>query len=142
MELRIKRLHPDAILPTRARPGDSGLDLYALLPDGPCHLAQGERKLFWTGIAVELPEGTEGQVRPRSGLTSQGIVAAFGTIDSTYRGDIGVTLFNNSFRPIAVRQGDRIAQLVVAPVLYPTVIEVSELSETERGAGGFGSTGV
>ena len=143
MELRIKRLQPSAILPTRAKPGDSGLDLHANLPSqGHAVIGPGERGFFWTGIAIELPEGTEGQVRPRSGLSSQGIVAAFGTIDNGYRGDIGVTLFNNSFRSFTVRHGDRIAQLVVAPVLYPTVIEVSELTETERGVGGFGSTGV
>lgn len=144
MEIRIKKTHPDAIIPTRAKPGDSGLDLHALLPDGPAFIRPGERQRFNTGIAVELPARHEGQVRSRSGLTSQGIVACggLGTIDNGYRGDIGVTLFNLSFQGFTVRHGDRIAQLVVCPVAYPEVIEVAELSETERGVAGFGSTGV
>lgn len=157
MELRIKRTHPDAIIPTRAKPGDSGLDLHALLPDGPAFIRPGERQRFNTGVAVELPRahylsdvpgapwiGWEGHVRSRSGLTSQGIVACggLGTIDNGYRGDIGVVLFNLSFQGFTVRHGDRIAQLVVSPVAYPEVVEVAELSDTERGVAGFGSTGV
>lgn len=157
MKIRIKKLHPDAILPTRKHPGDSGMDLCALLPDGPINLAPGERKRINTGIAVELPLprtlcsetigtpelGWEAQVRSRSGLTSQGIVACggLGTVDNGYRGDIGVTLFNHSFQSFIVRPGDRIAQLVVVPVVYPEAEEVTELSETARGDGGFGSTG-
>ena len=153
MEIRIKKLHPDAIIPSRKHPGDSGLDLHALLPDGPVNLAPGERQRFRTGIAIELPTpkvledelpelwGYEGQVRPRSGLAAKGIVASLGTVDNGYRGDLGVTLFNHSFRHFTVRDGDRIAQLVIAPVLYPTVIEVEELSGSERGEAGFGSTG-
>lgn len=143
MELRIKKTHPNAIIPTRKKAGDSGLDLHALLPDGDYRwIGMGERARIMTGIAIELPEGYEGQVRPRSGMAAEGIVCSFGTIDNGYRGDIGVTLFNNSFGPWRVRNGDRIAQLVICPVAYPTVVEVEELSETERGADGFGSTGV
>jgi len=156
MELRIKKLQPDATIPRRAKPGDSGLDLHAYLPDGPVVIRAGDRLKIDTGIAIELPPahfmsdipgapevGWEGQVRPRSGLgTNHGVQSALGTIDSGYRGPIGVTLFNMSFRDFTVRHGDRIAQLVVCPVAYPDVVEVEALSETERGADGFGSTGV
>ena len=158
MELRIKKLFPTATLPTRKKPGDSGLDLHAHLPAQEwAIIPPGGNMKFWTGIAIELPLpdtfdtdggpvklGYEGHVRSRSGLTSQGIVACggLGTIDSGYRGEIGVTLFNHSFREFRVNHGDRIAQLVVCPVVLPIVVEVEELSETERGKDGFGSTGV
>lgn len=158
MQIRIKKTHPDAIIPTRSKPGDSGLDLHAYLPtQGHAIIEPGGRQRFWTGIAVELARpdvfdtdggpqmfGYEGQVRSRSGLTSQGIVACggLGTVDNGYRGEIGVTLLNLSFRSFRVNHGDRIAQLVVCPVAYPEVVEVAELSDTERGVAGFGSTGV
>jgi len=156
MEIRIKRTHPDAIIPTRSRPGDSGLDLHALLPDGPAYLQPGSRRLIRTGIAIELPEphpillghgaalsGFEGQVRPRSGLADKvGIQACLGTIDNGYRGEIMVNLFNLSFDSCKVNHGDRIAQLVICPVVYPTLVEVEELTPTERGEAGFGSTGL
>lgn len=158
MKLRFKKLDPNAITPVRKKAGDSGLDLHALLSDGPVTLAPGERARIHTGIAIELPEpmtvwghsGThelwcfEAQVRGRSGLTNEGIIACggLGTVDNGYRGDIGVTLFNHSFRYFTVKNGDRIAQLVVCPVVLPELVEVEALSETERGADGFGSTGV
>jgi len=158
MEIRIKKTHPDAIIPTRAKPGDSGLDLHALLPDGPSYIQPGERRRIRTGIAMELPRGDlqyakdgvwndlcgfEGQVRPRSGLADKsGVQTCFGTIDNGYRGEIMVNLFNLSFDTCRVVNGDRIAQLVIVPVVYPTVVEVEELSVTERGEAGFGSTGV
>ena len=144
MKMKFRKLYPDAITPTRAKPGDSGLDLYAYLPYGPAWLSSGDRGLFMTGITIELPEGYEAQVRGRSGLTKLGIVACggLGTVDNGYRGDIGVTLFNLSFVGHKVSHGDRIAQLVVAPVAYPELEEVTELGSTERGASGFGSTGV
>lgn len=157
IQMRVRRTHPDAIIPTRSKPGDSGLDLYALLPDGPVVLRAGDRKRIRTGVCVELPDGHgvdgwqaprgtwvthEAQVRPRSGLAAEkGVMAAFGTIDNGYRGDIGVTLFNHSFHDYTVRPGDRIAQLVVVPVVLPEVVEAEELSATERGESGFGSTG-
>lgn len=144
MKLLIKRLHPDAHLPTRAKPGDSGLDLCAWLPGGPVWIDPGERHRFETGIAIELPEGYEGQVRGRSGLTSKGIIACggIGTVDNGYRGDVGVVLSNQSFDSYKVNHGDRIAQLVISPVVYPEVVEVPGLSETQRGTDGFGSTGL
>jgi dUTP pyrophosphatase len=140
--LKIMKTHPDATVPTRGKPGDSGLDLHALLLDGSLTIPPGERRRIRTGIAVELPEGLEAQVRPRSGLASKaGVQSAFGTIDNGYRGEIEVTLFNLSFNSYTVRNCDRIAQLVVAPVAYPDVVEVTELTQTERGDAGFGSTG-
>jgi len=154
MELRIKKTDVRAIIPTRKKPGDSGLDLHAIIDDGYAWILPGERLRIMTGIAIELPIwgtihwpttdhfGWEAQVRPRSGLASDGILCSLGTIDSGYRGEIGVTLFNHSFDRFRVRHGDRIAQLVICPVVYPDVVEVEELSETERGADGFGSTGV
>lgn len=156
MELRIKRLHPEAILPTRKKANDSGLDLHAYLTSGPLTLAPGAQTRIFTGIAVELPgpelehngngawvfRGYEAQVRPRSGMTNNGLVVPIGTVDNGYRGDIGVVIFNHSLKYHTIRHGDRIAQLVVCPVAYPAVVEVGELSETERGTDGFGSTGV
>lgn len=137
------KTHPTAILPTRAKPGDSGLDLYALLPMEDLWIGAGCRERVLTGIAIELPEGYEGHVRPRSGLAAkEGIQTCFGTIDNGYRGELAVTLFNLSFLGYRVRNGERIAQLVICPVAYPVLMEVSTLSETERGADGFGSTGV
>lgn len=159
MELRIKKTHPNAIIPRRAKPGDSGLDLYAMIPEGSVYIEAGGRERINTGIAIELPGSKlvtlldsdwgaipvtfEAQVRPRSGLAHErGIMAALGTIDNGYRGEIWVNLFNHSFRAHTVRHGERIAQLVICPVVLPAVVEVEELSETERGADGFGSTGV
>ena len=118
------------------------MDLHAYLPDAPVHLEPGKQTRIFTGIAIELPAGHEAQVRPRSGMTKNGLVVPIGTIDNGYRGDIGVVVFNHSFQYHIIRHGDRIAQLVVCPVAYPDVVEVEELSETERGNDGFGSTGV
>ncbi len=138
--LKIKRLVPGATLPTRARPGDSGLDLYAVTTGA---IPPRDRGLLSTGIAIELAPGYEAQVRPRSGMsTKKGVVAAFGTVDSGYRGEVKVTLINHDQVDwFHYKAGDRIAQLVVAPVTYPEPVEVAELSETDRGQGGFGSTG-
>ncbi len=142
MELRIKKTHPDAIIPSRAKPGDSGLDLHACLPIGGVVIPPGEHRVIPTGIAIEPGEGLEGQVRPRSGLAAKsGVMASLGTIDNGYRGEIAVNLFNLSFQTYRVSDGDRIAQLVICPVAYPAVVEVTELT-TERGDSGFGSTGV
>jgi dUTP pyrophosphatase len=119
----------------------AGLDLRA---DEACTLAPGERRLVPTGIAIELPPGHEGQVRPRSGLAAKhgiGMVNGPGTIDEDYRGEVGVILVNLGQAPFEIHRGDRIAQLVVAPVVRVDVVEVDGLSDTGRGAGGFGSTG-
>jgi dUTP pyrophosphatase len=107
-------------------------------------LAPGERRLVPTGLAVEIPPGHEGSVRPRSGLAIRhgvGMVNAPGTVDSDYRGELSVILVNHGQAPVAFARGDRIAQLVVAPVVQARLEVVESLSDTDRGAGGFGSTG-
>ncbi len=120
------------------------MDLYAAV-DHDVVLEAGKWKLVPTGIAVAIPEGYEGQVRPRSGLALKngiGMLNAPGTIDADYRGEIGVILFNFSDIPFTIRRGDRIAQMVFGRVMQATFEKVNELSETKRGAGGFGHTGV
>jgi dUTP pyrophosphatase len=140
--LRVRRLHPDARLPTRAHDGDAGLDLHALAG---CHLEPGERAMVPTGIAIELPVGHAGLVVPRSGLAAKhgiSVVNAPGLIDAGYRGEVRVLLLNTD--PVAafeVQPGMRIAQLVVTPVASPAVQEVDDLPASGRGSGGFGSTG-
>jgi dUTP diphosphatase len=142
MTLKVRRLDARARLPTRAYPGDAGLDLYAL-EDGA--LEPGERASVRTGIAVEIPDGEAGLVLPRSGLAARhgiALVNAPGLIDSGYRGEIVVLLLNTD--PSARFQmaaGDRIAQLVLVKVQTPEVVEVEALAVSERGAGGFGSSG-
>jgi dUTP pyrophosphatase len=138
--LRVRRLRPEARLPRRATPGSTGYDLYACLDD---ELVVGqEPTLVSTGIAVEAPPGYDAQVRPRSGLSKRGVQVTFGTIDSDYRGEVLVTMFVLPYRePHVVRPGDRIAQLIVARTADVTVEEVTELSATQRGVSGHGSTG-
>lgn len=142
MTLRVRRLDPRATLPTRAYPGDAGLDLYAL-EEGV--LAPGERAPVRTGIAVEIPDGEAGLVLARSGLAARhgiALVNAPGLIDSGYRGEIQVLLLNTDrAAPFTISAGDRIAQLVLVTVQTPPVEEVEELAVSERGTGGFGSSG-
>jgi dUTP pyrophosphatase len=142
MTLRVRRLEPGARLPTRAYPGDAGLDLYAL-EDGV--LGPGERAAVRTGIAVEIPEGQAGLVLARSGLAARhgiALVNAPGLIDSGYRGEIRVLLLNTDRSvPFRIASGDRVAQLVLVRVEAPPVIEVDDLAVSDRGAGGFGSSG-
>jgi dUTP pyrophosphatase len=142
VSLRVRRLDPRAVLPTRAYAGDAGLDLYALES---VSLGPGGRAAVPTGVAVEIPAGHAGLVLPRSGLAARhgiALVNAPGLIDSGYRGEVRVLLLNTD-RAAAyeVRAGDRIAQLLVVRYETPEVVEVEELAESERGAGGFGSSG-
>ena len=141
--LRVRRLDPRAILPTRAHPGDAGLDLYAL--EGR-ELDAGARAAVRTGIAVEIPAGQAGLVLPRSGLAARhgiALVNAPGLIDAGYRGVLQVLLLNTDpDHAYTVTAGDRIAQLVLVDVRTPEVEEVDELGASARGTGGFGSTGV
>ena len=128
-------------LPRYETAGAAGLDLRA---DEPFTLAPGERRLVPTGLSLEVPPGHEGQVRPRSGLAVRhgvGMVNAPGTIDSDYRGEVGVVLVNHGQAPVSFARGDRIAQLVIAPVVRAELELVGALSSTGRGQGGFGSTG-
>ena len=141
-KLRVRRLDPRAQLPTRAYPDDAGLDLYALEA---AQLAPGERASVGTGIAVEIPVGQAGIVLPRSGLAARhgiALVNAPGLIDSGYRGEVRVLLLNTDREStFDVAPGDRIAQLVLVRVETPEVAEVEELALSERGEGGFGSSG-
>lgn len=144
--VRVSRLpHAEGLpLPAAASAGSAGLDLRAAVAEE-LTLLPGERLLVPTGLILELPPGWEGQVRPRSGLSVRhgiGLLNSPGTIDSDYRGEVRVLLVNLGSEPFAVRRGDRIAQLVVAPVAAVEVREAGSLSPTERGDGGFGSTGV
>jgi dUTP pyrophosphatase len=134
----------DLPLPAYATPGDAGMDLYAAV-EIEVTLQPGERALISTGLKVAIPHGYEAQVRPRSGLALRhGItmVNSPGTIDAGYRGEIGVLLINHGQEPFTVRRGDRIGQMVVAPIARAVWEEVTELPPSERGEGGFGSTGV
>ena len=138
--LKVRLLRPGARLPTRATPGASGLDLYACLDAG---LELGaDVTLVPTGIAVEVPRGYEVQVRPRSGLARRGVSVVFGTVDSDYRGEVFVNMHTiGTLQSYRIQDGDRIAQLVVARVELLPVVEVEELTDSERGDGGYGSTG-
>ncbi|MBP8810517.1 MAG: dUTP diphosphatase [Kofleriaceae bacterium] len=141
--VRVRRLRPDAVVPAYMSEDAAGLDLTAAI-DAPVVLGPGERAAVGTGLALELPRGFEGQVRPRSGLArTHGVtvVNAPGTIDADYRGEVAVLLINHGREPFTVAPGTRIAQLVIAPVVQATLEEVDALSSTARGAGGFGSTG-
>ena len=142
MQVRFRKSDPAAILPAYAHPGDAGMDVCS---NEACVIAPGARRLVRTGLVMELPGDAEAQVRPRSGLALKygvTVLNAPGTIDAGYRGEVGVVLVNLGEAPFRVEKGMRIAQIVVAPVVRADIVEVSEVSASERGAGGFGSTGV
>lgn len=146
MRLGFKKIHPDAKLPSYAHVGDAGMDVCAVED---VELISGKATLVSTGLIADIPTGYEIQVRPRSGLALKQNITVWnspGTIDSNYRGTIGIIMM---YLPPAlaadskiIHKGDRIAQLVLAPVTKAEVVEVTEVSDTERGTGGFGSTGV
>lgn len=143
MKINIKKLNENAIIPTYGSLGAAGADLYALLPDT-LTIKPGETVLVGTGIAMEIPEGFVGLVFARSGLsTKKGLAPAnkVGVIDSDYRGEIKVPLFNQSPVSQTVENGERIAQIVITPFLSAEFFEVDELDSTIRGTEGFGSTG-
>ena len=141
LEVKVKRIHDDALLPMQANLGDAGMDLYsietALIPSG-------EAKLIRTGLQIELPKGTEAQIRPRSGLAlkySVTVLNSPGTIDEGYRGEIGVIIINHGKETFIVEKSMRIAQMVIQTVPVVQLTEVNELSQSERGTSGFGSSG-
>ena len=142
MTLRFRRVHPDAVLPAYAHPSDAGMDVRSV---DELTLAPGRRALVHTGLVMLLPPGYEAQVRPRSGLALKSgvtVLNAPGTIDSGYRGEVGVILANFGEADFQVKTGDKIAQIVVAPVTQSEIVETEDVDETDRGADGFGSTGV
>ena len=141
--VKFLRLRPQAIPPVYMTEHAAGMDLHAALSD-PLRLEPGARALVPTGLAIELPQGYEGQVRPRSGLAlREGITLlnSPGTIDGDYRGEVGVILVNHGRQAVTIRPGDRIAQLVVAPVVRVRLLEVEDLAPSRRSSGGFGHTG-
>ena len=141
--LYVKRLHPDAILPTYGSESAAGADLYAL-PGADTVIAPGQTVLIHTGLAMEIPEGYGGFIYARSGLASKRGLAPtnkVGVVDADYRGEVMVALYNQSGLPQTVAGGERIAQLVIAPFLRVCFEESDSLSDTVRGEGGFGSTG-
>jgi dUTP pyrophosphatase len=142
MKIPFLRLDPELPVPARAHHDDAGIDLHAR---SDANLAPGEWAMIPTGIAVAIPEGHAGLVAPRSGLAARhgiSVVNGPGVIDAGYRGEINVILINHGTVPLELSRGDRIAQLVVVPVVLPELVEVDELPESTRGAGGFGSSGL
>ncbi len=142
VDLKIKKLNENAVIPSYGSACAAGADLYSC--EGEISFAPGETKLVHTGIAMEIPDGYVGLIYARSGIaTKRGLAPAnkVGVIDSDYRGEIMVALHNHSDKQAAIEAGERIAQIVIAPYLTVNFIETDTLDNTERGAGGFGSTG-
>ena len=136
--IKIRRVTPEATLPTRAHPGDAGMDLYNLED---IQLQPGEGKATRTGIALAIPDGHVGLVADRSSLAKRGVKTAGGVIDAGYRGEIHIVVWNISGEPVFLKRGDRIAQLLILPIATPAVVDVFELDSTDRGEKGFGSSG-
>lgn len=142
MKIPLLRLDSELPMPRHAHDGDAGIDLFARED---VQIAPGEWLMTPTGIAVAIPRGYVGLVAPRSGLAARhglGVVNGPGVVDSGYRGELKVILINHGTEPLSLRRGDRIAQLVVVPVADQDFVEVEELPDSARGAGGFGSTGI
>lgn len=130
MKLKVMRIHPNAILPEYAHPGDAGLDLFSIEE---AVLSPGDSKLIRTGIKIELPKGTEAQIRPRSGLALKHQITILntpGTVDEGYRGEIGVIIINHGKADFQVKKGMKIAQMVIKPVLHVEIEEVSRLTNS------------
>jgi dUTP pyrophosphatase len=140
--LKFKKVHSEAIIPKFAREGDAGLDIHALEN---YLLHPTNHTLVKTGLKMQIPQGYEAQVRPRSGLALKNKITLLnspGTIDSGYRGELGVIMINHGNKTFEIKKGDRIAQLVIAKHESPEIQEVNDLDNSERGEGGFGSTGI
>ncbi len=144
IKVKVKKLHPKAVIPAYMTEHAAGMDLYTVIEEA-VTLEPGERTLLPTGLAVEIPPGYEGQVRPRSGLALKkgvSLVNSPGTIDADYRGEIGIIIINHGIKAVEFLPGDRIAQLIIAPVTQATLVETDELNDSDRSSGGFGHTGV
>ena len=144
IEIKVKKLHPKAVVPSYMTEHAAGMDLCVAI-DSPVILAPGERTLLPTGLAMEIPPGYEGQVRPRSGLALKkglALVNSPGTIDADYRGEIGIIVINHGQEAVEFLPGDRIAQLIIAAVNRANLVETVELNDSMRSSGGFGHTGV
>lgn len=142
IQLKIEFVHADAKLPVQARAGDAGMDLFSIVE---VTLDPGERALIGTGIKIELPDGFEAQVRPRSGLALKHGVTVLnspGTVDAGYRGEVGIILINHGSEPFTVEKGMRIAQMVIQRVPNVELVQVKSVSDSERGEQGFGSSGL
>lgn len=141
--VQFKKLRPDAVVPKYMTDGAAGMDISAVV-DEPITLRPGERTMIHTGLAIAVPPGFEGSVRPRSGLARDHgltLVNSPGTLDSDYTGEVRIMMINLGAEPFTIEHGLRVAQMVIAPVARAELVEVEELTETARGAGGFGSTG-
>lgn len=139
VEIKIK-LVDENCMPYKKYETDSGMDLRARIPRL-ISLGQWDTKIIPSGICIELPEGYEAEIKPRSGLSSQGVVAEIGTIDNEYRGEIGIILTNNSSKPYHIEPYERIAQLTIKEIIKPKLTITNSLTDTNRGSNGFGSTG-
>ena len=141
MKIKFQKIHPEAVLPSYAHPGDAGMDVCACVA---LTIQSGARALVPTGLVMELPKGTEAQMRPRSGLALKHGITLLntpGTIDEGYRGELGIILINHGQEPFHITPGMRIAQMVIASVLRVDIEAATEVTGTTRGTGGFGSTG-
>ncbi len=139
MQLKVKRIHPEAKLPVYGHPGDAGLDLFSVADRD---IAPGEVFAVPTGIQVAVPAGYVGLVWDKSGLSLKGVHRLAGVVDAGYRGEVQVVMINLGDAPFAVKKGMKIAQLLVQPVAAVAVVEAGSLDDTSRGQGGFGSTGL
>jgi dUTP pyrophosphatase len=139
MKIKIKKLHPDAIIPKYAHLGDAGMDLYSVED---IILKPKHRVIVRTGLAIELPKDYVALVWDKSGISKKGITTLAGVGDSGYRGEYKIVLINLSSQDYFIKKGEKIAQLLIQPIITPEIEEVKELSETSRGKGAFGSTGL
>ncbi|MGA2361761.1 MAG: dUTP diphosphatase [Candidatus Aminicenantales bacterium] len=139
MELKVKRIHPDAKVPVYGHPGDAGMDLFAVVDRT---LAPGEVFAVPTGIQVAIPAGTVGLIWDKSGVSLKGVHRLAGVVDAGYRGEVQVVMINLGKQPFAVKKGMKIAQMLIQPVTGVRIVESETLDDTSRGEGGFGSTGL
>jgi len=138
MQLKIKKLKPDAVIPSYAHPGDAGLDLHSLED---CEIKPNERKVFYLGFAMEMPTGYVALVKDRGSMAQAGIHTIAGVVDSSYRGEYMCLVINLDNKPYQIKKGDRLAQLLIMPLVQADIEEVDELSTTSRGEGRLGSSG-